>query len=71
MKDNYYKEDFNKNIKKLTNIGKNNKSSLENINKICYNFTKINEVFGSYIPIPVVQLRGRKYQMASENCITV
>jgi len=28
MKDNYYEEDFNKNIKKLTNIRKNNKSSL-------------------------------------------
>ena len=36
-----------------------------------YTYSKKNEFFGSYIPIPVVQLRGQKYQMASENCITV
>ena len=70
-KDKNRKEKFNKNIKKLTNIRKNNKSSLENITKMWYTYSKKNEFFGSYIPIPVVQLRGQKYQMASENCITV
>ena len=98
MKDNYYEEDFNKNIKKLTNIRKNNKSSLVKNKKKWYNILakmyevlgvvhtyslyppegseisdvkekcidKMYEILGSYMPIPVVQLRGRKYQMASE-----
>ena len=47
MKDNYYEEDFNKNIKKLTNIRKNNKSSLVKNKKKWYNvFAKMYEVLG-------------------------
>ena len=67
MKDNYYEEDFNKNIKKLTNIRKNNKSSLVKNKKKWYNIlAKMYEVLGVVHAYPRVQLRGRRCQMASE-----
>ena len=59
MKDNYYEEDFNKNIKKLTNIRKNNKSSLVKNNIKWYNKYRENELGGCVVPLPVSNLGVR------------